>query len=287
MKASALPHFEKSLSCDRLIRIDDQVSLHVFEFRPLHDGHRIPIVIISGLVTIIDSFRTIVEGLSENHPVFYIETRDKTSSVIAGKVKFNIRTMGDDIRHIIGDLGLKEREYAMIGYSFGGPIITECCRTIAQKPLCIIFMEPTAEFNYPGWSLFLIKWFGVPLFPVLKNFAKWYLGKFRLNKKEDVQMALILSDTINNADPVKFRNCILDIAGYKIYDNLKNVTSPSLIVGTSKDGLHVIGEMKRMEELLGNVTYIDLETNERTHNMDMVRVTMDFIGKVTGQSAGK
>lgn len=277
---SQLPEFEGSASKKYWVTIDFQVSLCVFEFKPIAVTGNVPIVLVSGLVTLIDSFETILEGLSKFHPVYYVETRDKTSSKLLGKVDFDIETMGKDIAFVIKALGLENQGYVLFGFSMGATIITDCVRFLDSKPLCMILMEPTPEFHYPGWSLFLIRWLTLPFYKTLTSFAKWYLAKFHINKNEDNQMAVISAQSIDNADPEKIRNVILAIAGYKVWDRVVDVKCPSLVIGTSKDGFHLEHEVKQMVAMLEKGSFIDLETNERTHSQEMVAVTINYINSV-------
>jgi pimeloyl-ACP methyl ester carboxylesterase len=277
---SQLPEFEGSAGKKYWITIDEQVSLCVFEFKPLAVTGNVPIVIVSGLVTMIGSFETILAGLSKIHPVYYVETRDKTSSRLQDKVDFDIETMGKDIAFVIKTLGLEDQRYVLFGFSMGATIITDCVRFLDSKPLCMILMEPTPEFHYPGWSLFLIRWLTLPFYKTLASFAKWYLTKFHINKNEDNEMAVISSQSIDNADPEKIRNVILAIAGYKVWERIADVKCPSLVIGTSKDGFHMDREVKQMLALLPKGSFIDLETNERTHSNEMVTVTINYIKSV-------
>lgn len=287
MKESILPHFKGSASTDTLFRINDNVSLHVFEFTPYGTSKNIPIVMITGLVTMIDSFRTVVEGLAESYKIIYIETRDKSTSRINGKVAWDIATIAGDVASVIKEKIPSGTQYVMLGFSLGGPVIAECFSLLPHKPCGLIFMEPTAEFDYPRWSLFLIRRMSLPYHKVNAFLAKTYLRMTRINASEDQQMMEISSHSIDNADPFKLRSTILAIAGYKIYDSLEVVSCPCLVVGTSKDTFHSAEGMKKMVALLENARYVDLVTNERTHSMEMVDVTNEFITHVTQQSAGK
>jgi len=276
-KESRMPFFEGVESIERWLVTDDNVRLKIFHFSPLRNTGKCPLVIITGLATVIDSFRRIIEGLSQLHPVYYFETRDKSTAKISKKADFGIGRMAKDLAMLVSELKMKDKGYAITGYSMGAAVIAEANRLPGAKPGCIIFMEPTAEFNYPEWSLSLIKWFGLPFYGILKSMAKWYLQKFLINRKEDNQMTVITSDSLDKAEPFKIRNTVLAIAGYKLYDSLSDIRCPALIVGTSKDGLHSPEQMKRMLMMLENAEFIDLQTNERTHNLEMVKAATDFI----------
>ncbi len=54
-----------------------------------------------GLATYIEGFQAIVGELTRDFEVFYIETREKSSSILSGKVKFDMETIARDIISII------------------------------------------------------------------------------------------------------------------------------------------------------------------------------------------
>ncbi len=234
-------------------------------------------LIIGGLSTIVDSFGQIIIELSKDFPVYFIETRDRPSSRLSPGAKFDIGSMGQDIVQIIKSLGLADRQFALMGYSFGACIIAECYSLLESKPECMIFMEPTPVFHYPPWSLLVIRWLGKTFFKVLRPLAKWYLTHFFINTDEDREMALITSNSLDNADPLKLRNTILAIASYKAWNRLGLITCPSLVVGTSKDRLHIPEDIDRMVSYLNGCKYIDMETNLRTHSSEMGQVIRSFI----------
>jgi pimeloyl-ACP methyl ester carboxylesterase len=273
---SKLPDFDFCESHERMIAVDANVSLKVFEFIPA-SVHNPPFVIVTGLATMIDSFLVIIRGLAKTYPVYYIETRDKTSSAMNKEKDFSIQAMGRDVSVITRELALIDNRYFFIGYSLGSSVIAEAYRHLHSKPAGMIFMEPTAEFNYPRWSLFLIRYIGVSMYTVLKNLAKWYLVNFVINKEEDRQMIVISFNSLDHADPVKLAGTVLSVAGYTIWNQLPRIKCPSLIVGTTKDGLHQDEHLKKMFGLLVDTRYVDLETNERTHNEDMVYEIIKFV----------
>jgi hypothetical protein len=279
IQESKLPGFDFCESYERMIAVDDHVMLKVFAFIPA-SVHNVPFVIVTGLATMIDSFLVIIGELAKTHPVYYIETRDKTSSVMHKEKDFSIGAMGCDISILVEMLQLKEKNYFFIGYSLGSSVIAEAYRHLNEKPRGIIFMEPMAEFNYPRWGLFLIRHMGVSMYAVLKKIAKWYMVTFVINKKEDRQMMVISFNSLDHADPVKLTGTILSVAGYTIWNRLPHIECPSLIVGTTKDGLHQDEHLKKMLGLLVDASYVDLETNERTHNEDMVNEISKFVQTV-------
>lgn len=268
---------EGSHCTERLFQVNEQVGLHAICFTPAVIPGNDPVILIGGLATILESLREIIFELTKDFPVFYVETREKTGAEIKGKVQYDIETLGMDIAKITGMLGVAGGRYILMGYSLGATIIADCYRNLDIKPRCMVFMEPTPVFHYPGWSLPVIKWLGLPLYSLLKPFAKWYLYKFRIITDEDPEMAVISFRALDQANPEKLKNVILAIAGYKVWDRLIEIDCPVLIIATTKDHLHVLEETNRMVAMIQNCSYIDMETNQRTHSAEMGVVARNYI----------
>ncbi len=262
---------------EKYIAVEENVELRVLGLYPANKTPGIPVLIISGLATLVESFQDVIYEISRQSAVYFIETRDRFTSRITGKAKYDIPAMGGDIVKIIETLGFKEKSYVLMGYSFGASIMSDCYANLKEKPKCLIFMEPTPEFHYPWWSLIIIRLLGKPLYRILRPVAKWYMRSFYINTAEDNEMAVISGRSLDNADPEKLKNTILAIASYKVWPKLEGVTCPSLVVGTSKDSLHVPEDILRMVKELRNCTYIDMETNLRTHSPDMGRLVYNYI----------
>jgi pimeloyl-ACP methyl ester carboxylesterase len=262
------------------ILVEDNVRLNVIRFTPVKPESNVPVVMVTGLGTIIESFHKVISFLAQRTPLIFIETREKISSQIEGKTSFGIETQSLDLARIIDYLKLGANSYFLLGYSYGATIVAHSYSILRNKPAGIIFLEPTPVFHYPKWSLILIKYFGSRMYFLINPFAKWYLGHFYINKKEDNEMAVISSKTLDNSNPGKLRRAILDIAGYEVWNRLETIDCKTLVVGTSKDGLHNKKEVERMVQMLENAEYFDLETNQRTHSIEMGEIAYRFFQKI-------
>jgi pimeloyl-ACP methyl ester carboxylesterase len=260
----------------RLYPVNDRVALHVVTFRPPAESVQGTVVLVGGLATVLDSLREIVYELSSDHIVHYLETREKSGSLITGKVSYDVESMGEDTSVLIGKLGLEDNRYLLMGYSMGATVVAGCYRRLQSRPKGMILLEPTPVFHYPAWSIPLIRYLGLPLYRILIPLSKAYLRAFRINNREDAEMAVISFRSIDHAEPRKLRNVILSIAPYTVWDKLPLIACPVLIVGTSRDHLHVKEETERMVRMIPNCRYTDLETNKRSHSAEMGKVVRDY-----------
>jgi pimeloyl-ACP methyl ester carboxylesterase len=238
---------------------------------------------VTGLGTIFESFQGVIFYLAKRMPLIYIETREKRSSQIEGTTSFTIETQSRDIVNVVEYFNLYQNGYFLMGYSLGATILAHGYTYLQKKPEGMILLDPTPVFRYPKWSLLLIRNFGSDLYFILKPIAKWYLRNFYINKKEDPEMAVISSQALDNADPKKLRQSILDIAGYEVWDRLEAINCRTLMAAASKDGFHNQDEIGRMMQRLPDAEFIDLETNLRLHSHEMGKMALRFIRKLSGK----
>ena len=67
---------------------------------------------------------------------------------------------------------------------------------------------------------------------------------------------------------------------YTVWDLLPNIQIPTLIAGAFHDTLHEPTNLKKMVSLMPQASYIDLETNKRTHQGIMVVKMREYLKKL-------
>jgi homoserine acetyltransferase len=82
---------------------------------------------------------------------------------------------------------------------------------------------------------------------------------------------------LDAADPWKLKKAALAFSRYTVWDILKTIEYPILIIGASKDILHEPVNLHKMVKMMRNATYLDMETNERTHSEEMVKKMRKYI----------
>lgn len=216
--------------------------------------------------------------LTKDFVVHYVETREKSSSIVLGKTEYHVASIGMDIIAVVSYLGLKEQEYVLCGTSLSATAMVDCYNDFKNYPFCMVLLEPNATFNYPKWSLFINR-YSAPWYRFIKPVIKWYLKNFIVNTKEDYEMYEINCRALDAADPYKLRDVVLAISSYQIWDRLDSVKSPNLIVYASRDTFHRHDDITKMISMLKKNTRCDLETHERIHSREFVERIRNYIGE--------
>ncbi len=262
---------------EEMMAISKNVSLRLITFTLVKKNNNPAIVFVAGWVSQMGGWQEVLLEMTKDFTVYYIETREKISSVVKGKVGYSIEEMGKDIVEVITQLGLKDKEYLIFGSSLGATLILDCCRFLKQIPLCLILIGPNAVFRVPKIWMVIVTLFYPPLYKLLKPSVMWYLRTFRMDTKSDYAQYQKYSRSLDIADPWKLKKAVLAVAKYEVWDLLKDIDFPTLIIDASKDKLHEPDNLRRIVSSLKNQRYINLETNTKTHSKEMVNEMRKYI----------
>jgi pimeloyl-ACP methyl ester carboxylesterase len=254
-----------------ILSLPTGVSLRVTRFSPDQPDHLPPVVFLPGMLSGIENFQRVMYEFTRNFVVYFVETREKKSGICKSDAEYTIESMAADIKEVIALLGMKEKQYILLGYSMGASVIVEAFSLLENKPSILVTIVPNTEFRFPAWSLWLAS-FIAPFFGIIKPFLKQYIRFFHVNTKEDPEMHRIQMRVLDGADPRKLCATIRAIAPYKIWDRLDAIDVPMLVIGASKDSLHTHDDSLHMASMVKTSTYIDLETNERNHGGEVVEI---------------
>ncbi len=265
---------------EQMIPVAENVSLRVRTFTPSEDHNNTPVVLVAGWITLISAWKIVLREMTKDFTVYYIETREKISSQVTGKVEYGVEDIGRDIVALISHFDLKDKGYILFGSSLGASAILDCCRFLDQAPLCLVLIGPNAVFRVPRFGKIIIRFFPPRLYLIIKPVVKWYLKTFRLDIKSDYEQYEKYCGNIDNADPWKLKKAVMKLWNWEVWGLLKDIEYPTLIVGASKDSLHEPENLKKIVSMLKNSTYIDLETNKGTHSEVMVEKVRQCIANL-------
>lgn len=263
----------------RQIKVNDNVSLRLITFQQSALTNNPVVVFVPGWISLISTWTSVLRDMSRDFTIHYVETREKKSSVVTGRVKYRVEDCARDLAAIIEQLDLTDDNYILCGSSLGATAIVDACRFLKRRPLCLALIGINAEFYIPrGWQNF-VKCFPPTLYLAFKPVIKWYLRNFRLDVEKDQVQYKKYCANVDNADPFKLKKAALALAKYKIWERLAEVQVPVLLFGASHDSLHNLENIRRINALLPGSHYLDLETNFRTHSPEMVAALREFIDR--------
>ncbi len=251
------------------ITVSDGVSLKIIDFIPKNDNKANPVIqFIPGWISHISGWKEVLQKITSKYRTIYLETREKSSSILPvdKKVSFSMERVTEDIKDVIEKIIPKEREFVLSGSSLGATAILEYLALNKRNPESAILIGPNSEFRYPKIIGDLILTLHPSLYFVIKEFIKWYLRNFRINKKNEREQVEKYEYTLDFADPYKLKANAIAIKKYNIWGKLDQITTQILIIGASSDTLHNADNLKKMAGIMSNAEYTELPSNKETHS---------------------
>ncbi|MBN1335842.1 MAG: alpha/beta hydrolase [Deltaproteobacteria bacterium] len=250
------------------------VQLYVARIRPALESRHPPVVLLPGLASIPHNFRGTLLEMTRHTEVLWLETREKSSSRIQDVKDVSIPAMAQDLRVFVEKAGLPDDGYVLMGYSLSASVILEASRSLPRRPRLVALAEPNATFDFPPWALLLAR-YAVPLYRPLLPFLKWYMRTFVIRVADDREMYAIYCNILDAADPRKIAAVVRAVKPWSAWAGLDDIDLPVLVLGTSKDRLHRYEDTLRIAASLRHSTFIDMETNDRTHSGEVVGVVLE------------
>jgi pimeloyl-ACP methyl ester carboxylesterase len=257
------------------VEVDDNAIIRILYFQPQQASGKLPLMIVPGLSSVIESFGELLREITRTHEVFYVETREKPSSKVSKHCLFDMASFSRDVSAVVHQFGFKEDSYLLVGFSLGAAAIMEAYSGLEKKPACLLLAEPVPAFRFPRWTLPLAG-IAPAVYPLLKPFAKWYIRHFMIDTRKDEEIMRIVERALNSADPNKLGRTLRSIHGFEAWQHLPHINTRTVIIATSMDTLHNHEDIMKMEQLLPNAHTIDLENNRRSHGVEVCEIIRSF-----------
>lgn len=265
---------------EEMVPVSPNVSLRVITFSSSQQEDNPALVFVPGLVSLMAGWREVLLEMTKDFTVYYIETREKITSKVKGKVDYSLEAIGQEIAALVSHFNLENLGYILFGSSLGATAILESTRFLEIDPLCLVLIGPNAVFRIPKFYRLIIRVFNPRFYLVLKPVVKWYLKTFRLDTEADYAQYEKYCQSLDAADPWKLKKTAIAFSRYEVWNLLADIDYPTLMVGASRDTLHEPENLKKMVSMMKNAVYLDMETNKLTHGSGMVREMRNYIAQL-------
>lgn len=266
----------------RMIGVDDRVSLQVMHFQPRKDASANPLVFVPGFVSAISGWVDLLREIVPLRPVYYIESREKTSAVIERKRltpdDFSIPRLALDLVEACSKLGIDQSRMIVAGSSLGATTLIEALKHSRLQALAGFMIGPNSDFNAP---LFIKGLLFMPAhaYHLIKYPVLWYLKTFLVNALKEPEQMRRYRDTLLTANPHRLKKTAQSAIGYTIWQDLETVAVPVAVTLASTDKLHAEQNIQRLNKSLPRATIMRCESNKYMHSAAMA---WDFERYVAG-----
>ena len=260
---------------ERYITVSDGSKLRVLLSKaPKKAYNGYTFVLIAGWNTVVSGWDEVLLEAMKDFDIVYIETREKGSSVVVKKAKFDMDRFSSDIQEIIEELKINQNKMVLFSSSFGTISTAHGLGSKKYEPFLTYFIAPEHRLEMPKGARFYMYLLPNFLFTLARPiWIKW----IRKRKSEDPEQAAKYIRALDEADIKKWRATAYTNVKVDVLDMYEKIEARTFLVGMEKDKMHERKIALQIYKKMKNSTYIDLETNKKTHSAEIIRVVRQHL----------
>lgn len=270
------------------VEVERGVRLRLLEWSPDNQSGADPIFFVAGWISLVSGWRPLLEVLVRNHPVYYLETREKVSAEIDRSLMrpeyFGVNRLADDLRFVGNQLELNNERTVLFGSSMGSNAILEALKGDRFRGKAAFLVGPNVEFYFPGWGRVAARAVPAWLIERLKGFVIWYLRTFRVNEESDPEQMARYVRTVRAADALRLKLSAQAVLDYSLLPGLETISTPVAVAYADSDTLHGEDTVRTIVDAMPNGTSVACPSNTYMHT---AAVAADLEGYLAGLPGGK
>ena len=263
----------------RYLEISDDIQLFEVHFSPKDISKYPPVIFIPGWGSFIQGWKIVLQEMSKDFEIYYIETREKGSAKHAREQKISIHNIGDDIAKAVQLHDMDDNSFIALGSSMGATVILDAMAENKLKPSLSVLIGPNIEFNIPQFLIIFIALMPNQLYKMIKPCVKWYMKRKYIDMNSDSKQYHKYAYVLDHIHLGRTRRSALSFKKYSFENKIDQIKSRILIFSGKKDILHSYEKTLSMANRVMNATLINLETNDRTHSVEMVDEMKAYLKK--------
>jgi len=269
----------ESRAQERYCAASDGAELRVLDFDEAGPDAEPTILLVPGFATVFPSWETVVSLLVPRHRVLYFESREKGSCRMPDRRTeraVDLHRMARDLAEIVPGLLRDGEEYWVLSSSTGGTILAEALSEGWLEPGAAVFVGPAIEHRLSRWAAF-----GTSMLPSALRFVamplyRHYLRRVHVDRGRHPEQYAKYSRAAEEVRLPRIRRLLWEMTRHQCWDLLPRISTPSLGVGAADDGMHAAEDGRRVQRLLVDAAYVELENNQATHSLALVRCLEEF-----------
>ena len=263
----------------RYLEISDDIQLFEVHFSPKDISKYPPVIFIPGWGSFIQGWKIVLQEMSKDFEIYYIETREKGSAKHATEQRISIQNIGDDIAKAVQLHDMDDNSFIALGSSMGATVILDAMAENKLKPSLSVLIGPNIEFNIPQFLIIFIALMPNQLYKMIKPCVKWYMKRKYIDMNSDSKQYHKYAYVLDHIHLGRTRRSALSFKKYSFENKIDQIKSRILIFSGKKDILHSYEKTLSMANRVMNATLINLETNDRTHSVEMVDEMKAYLKK--------
>ncbi len=273
---SEAPEFGGSKVLEEWVQADKDVQLRVVTWTPDEPKKEGVVVLVPGWGSVFEGWRPLVAEWSRRRKIVYIETREKGSSRISGRVTksdFSIEKISSDIVGVLDHYDIESSDIDWFSSSLGSTVLIDAFSRGLLSGRTSILLAPNSEFKFPIWARFLIM-SPIPRFShsTIKNLVISMVEKKvkEEGQKTRYRRALLSQDLHKMHLSARF------LMSYSIPSDLSGISFPCAVMTASSDKLHGMDRVMKIVDSIPDSVFIEVPSNQYAHEASVLEEIEEF-----------
>tara|TARA_B100000424_G_scaffold75941_1_gene56382 strand:- start:1283 stop:2131 length:849 start_codon:yes stop_codon:yes gene_type:complete len=273
---SDAPDFKGSKVSEEWVQTNENVRLRVITWTPDSPTSEGVVVVVPGWGSVFEGWRPLISKWSSRRKIVYIETREKGSSRIDGRMTksdFSIERISSDILRVLIHYGIESSEVDWFSSSLGSTVLIDAFNRGELSGRTSILLAPNAEFKFPIWSRLFIR-SPIPKFThsSIKRLVIWAIER----KVKEEGQKIRYRRTLLSQDLHKMHLSARFLMGYSIPSDLSSISFPCAVMAASSDKLHGMEKALKIVDSIPNSVLIEVPSNQYAHEDSVLTEIEEF-----------
>ena len=246
----------------------DGSEIRVLTSKPqekLSNGYTL--LLLPGWNTVVPGWDKVLMEATRDFDILYLESREKGSSKLVKKPKNNPDRLSSDIQEVLNEFKINQKKLIIFSSSFSILFAADGLAKNKFESFLTIFLGPSWRLTMPPLTRYIMFVLPSSLLGPTRPIWRWWIKR---RKSEDPEQAAKYIRALEEADAKKWGTVAKRFAFVRFRDTYEKIEDHIVVIGMEKDKMHKAQEAKDISNLLKNSTYIDMETNKKTHSVEMV-----------------
>jgi hypothetical protein len=272
----------EELAEERYITVSDGSQIRVLITKAPKEKHNgFTFVLVAGWNTVVPGWDEVLLEVMKDFDVVYFESREKKSAIVKRRgAKFDIDRYSSDIQEVIEELEIDQKKMILFSSSFGTINSAHGLGSKKFEAYVTYFVGPHHRLEVPRGAKYYMYLVPNSFLIVTRPIWKRWIRK---RKTEDPEQAAKYIRALEEAVIWKWRATAYANAWDDYIDFYGAFEGRCFVVAMEKDKMHERDISIRIHEKMKNSTYIDLETNKRTHSAEMVKIVRQHLADLKNE----
>jgi pimeloyl-ACP methyl ester carboxylesterase len=241
-------------AAETMVLMSDGAQIRLLHLAaPAESRNGLSVLFIGGWSTGLAGWDFATVEFAKDFDVYYLETREKRSSVLHADTVNDLARLSSDLCESIEHLGIDQSRLVIFGSSWGCVIAARALADRRLSPMLTVFRVPIMRLRMPPLTRYVI-----PIAPTgLFEAAKPLLRTWLLRRAETAEQAAFYLEILDDADPIKWKSVGRHIATANFQALYSAIDSPALIISTdSGDTFHTDRDAYQIAALMRDCNHV-------------------------------